>query len=255
MSREFKAFLLSFGLHAMIFMAFFSVSRTMVTYSRPILIDFSIEETALPVKKEIKKSLSKEEKTLKKEIGLKTNKEINTPQPLIPNNQTPVRDIPEEQSTPKNLEVAENSPQAIPAVEPHGSFTENDLTGEVANRRTGEAGKSHSPIHPFTHSSGSSDSPERARQRYLKEHFAYIRDIITKNLSYPYMARKMGWEGRVTVSFVVSEDGSASDIKIIESSGFDLLDKNAVDTVRKVSPFPRPPVRAEVVVPVVYRLN
>ncbi|MFN3480799.1 MAG: energy transducer TonB, partial [Thermodesulfovibrionales bacterium] len=92
-------------------------------------------------------------------------------------------------------------------------------------------------------------------QRYIMEHFSYIRDIITKNISYPFMARKMGWSGKVTVSFVINEDGSVRDIKIIESSGFDVLDRNAADTVKKVSPFPKPPVSAEIIVPVVYRLN
>lgn len=251
MSREVKAFLLSFGLHAMIFMTFFTVSRTMMTYSRPILIDFSIEEPSIPVREEAKNSVpSARENTIKKEARLKVGEEANSPTHSLtpsPNNlPTVTGDISEEQVP---VPVAEN-PKPLTGT----NLAPSDLT---ANSRVkiSEGGNTSSPIHSFTTSSNSGDSSEKARQRYIKEQFTYIRDIITKNLSYPYMARKMGWEGRVTISFVVSENGSASDIKIIESSGFDLLDKNAVDTVRKVSPFPRPPVRAEVVIPVVYRLN
>ncbi|MDP2278545.1 MAG: energy transducer TonB, partial [Nitrospirota bacterium] len=103
--------------------------------------------------------------------------------------------------------------------------------------------------------SGSGSSIEKAKMRYLKEHFVYIRDMIMKNISYPHMARKMGWEGRVVISFVVEESGRVEDIRVIESSGIGLLDKNAVQTIIKASPFPKPPVKAALIIPVVYKLN
>lgn len=93
------------------------------------------------------------------------------------------------------------------------------------------------------------------KQEYIKAHFLYIKEEIQKKITYPVMARKMGWEGKVVVSFVICEDGSVIDIKIVKSSGFKLLDKNAVDSIKKAMPFPNPPVRAELIVPVVYRLS
>lgn len=101
----------------------------------------------------------------------------------------------------------------------------------------------------------SASSTESAKNRYLKEHFAYVRDAIMKNLSYPPTARRMGWEGKVLISFVVSEDGHVSDIKVIEGSGFGILDRNAIETVKKASPFPKPPIVAELVIPIVYKLK
>lgn len=74
-------------------------------------------------------------------------------------------------------------------------------------------------------------------------------------MTYPKIAREMGWEGKVTVSFVVYENGHVDGIKIIESSGIGILDKNAVETIKKVSPFPKPPVKAELIVPIAYRLE
>ncbi|MFN3480798.1 MAG: hypothetical protein ACK415_10480, partial [Thermodesulfovibrionales bacterium] len=44
MGRDLKAFIWSFSLHAMIIIALFAVSHRM-TYSKPILIDFSIKES------------------------------------------------------------------------------------------------------------------------------------------------------------------------------------------------------------------
>ena len=50
--------------------------------------------------------------------------------------------------------------------------------------------------------------------------FRHIRDDILKNVRYPETARRRGWEGKTLLSFVVSENGSVHDIKIINSSGF-----------------------------------
>jgi protein TonB len=34
-----------------------------------------------------------------------------------------------------------------------------------------------------------------------------------------------------------------------------MLDKNVVETIKRASPFPAPPVRAEIVLPITYELN
>jgi len=100
-----------------------------------------------------------------------------------------------------------------------------------------------------------SAAAESAKAGYLRENFTYIRDAIMKKLSYPHMARKMGWAGKATICFVINERGEAEDIKIIESSGFAILDKNAVEAVKRALPLPKPPCRAEIIIPVVYRLD
>lgn len=97
---------------------------------------------------------------------------------------------------------------------------------------------------------------EKTREAvYIKESFSYIRDSVQKMASYPRMARKMGWEGKVLISFIVGADGTVRDIKIVQSSGRELLDQSTVEAVKKASPFPKPPVEAKLVVPVVYRLE
>ncbi|MEK6652305.1 MAG: energy transducer TonB [Nitrospirota bacterium] len=42
---------------------------------------------------------------------------------------------------------------------------------------------------------------------------------------------------------------------IKEGSGITLLDRNAIETVKKASPFPRPPVEAQLLIPIKYSLN
>ncbi len=102
---------------------------------------------------------------------------------------------------------------------------------------------------------GMGESAESLRKRYLKEHFAYIRDLILRNLAYPPIARKLGWHGGVTVSFVVRENGYTERIRIVKNSGHDVLDQNVIRTIRDVEPFPKPPIKAELVIPIVYRLE
>jgi protein TonB len=65
----------------------------------------------------------------------------------------------------------------------------------------------------------------------------------------------MGWQGKIQVSFVIGSDGSVKDIKIIQSSGFEILDKKTIETVKDTAPFPKPPVEAKLIIPVLYKLD
>lgn len=250
MKRDLKAFLLSFGLHSLVFLGLISLSQTMM-YNKPILIDFTIEEAFHDVNSDTSKLSSHK---MPEKIKREDRREIKVNNYLQPQN---LKEIVKNEAVQEEAPVAEASSEEqvpIPTVSPVGPSI-GQVQGQTLQ---GQTSADDAPKGQFTEDKlwvVNSESPEKARQRYIKEHFSYIRDIITKNISYPYMARKMGWSGRVTVSFIIAENGSVKDIRIVESSGYDLLDKNAVDTVRKASPFPRPPVTAEIVVPMVYRLN
>jgi len=93
------------------------------------------------------------------------------------------------------------------------------------------------------------------KKHYLKEHFASIRDQILQNLVYPQAARRLGWSGKVVVSFVVTTDGAVDKVKVLTSSNYQMLDRNAVETVLKAAPFPRPPISVELVMPIGYKLE
>ena len=117
---------------------------------------------------------------------------------------------------------------------------------------TGVAGTGQSPgVGSGTGGSGTGSG----QTTYLREHFVYIRDLIMKNLRYPATARKLGWKGAVTVSFVVLENGAAQDIRVIKSSGHNILDKAVIKTIQETQPFPKPPAKAELTIPIVFRLE
>lgn len=93
------------------------------------------------------------------------------------------------------------------------------------------------------------------REHYIKENYALIQNSIQKMIHYPRMARKMGWEGKVVVCFEICKDGHIENMRIIESSGSKVLDKNALEAIKQAAPFSMPPAKAELTVPVIYRLR
>lgn len=104
--------------------------------------------------------------------------------------------------------------------------------------------------------SGNSDGgKESAKAKYLSDHFAYIRDKIIRNVNYPDAARRMGWQGKVLLSFIIKANGSVKGFNVIQSSGFSVLDKDAIETVKDTAPFPKPPTEAQLVIPINYRLE
>jgi len=103
--------------------------------------------------------------------------------------------------------------------------------------------------------SGESLSVSAMEQQYVKAHFIYIKKIVEKNISYPAMARRMGWQGKVVVSFIVCLNGEVENLQVVKSSGHTQLDRNALETIKQVKPFPSPPVRVKLVLPVIYRMT
>lgn len=107
---------------------------------------------------------------------------------------------------------------------------------------------------PAAASSGTGTA-EQVQTKFIKEQFSYIRDKIASQVRYPRQARRMGWSGAAHISFVIEENGSISDVRVVRSSQISMLDDEAVDAVKRSVPFPRPPVRARIVVPVEFVLN
>lgn len=147
-------------------------------------------------------------------------------------------------------EAAEPAPAAMEPA-PETFDTASVETSPSANMASGPA----TATDGLPTAAGAATGQPSGREQYVKAHFLYIQEGIQKGITYPQIARKMGWEGKVVISFVICENGQVENIRIIRSSGYKVLDSNAVNTVRRVAPFPRPPVRAELIVPISYRLS
>lgn len=76
---------------------------------------------------------------------------------------------------------------------------------------------------------------------------------------YPMIARRNGYQGRVVVRLAVAADGRTTGAEVLESSGYDVLDQSAVETLKawKLEPALTGgrPVPGSVNVPVRFRLS
>lgn len=61
---------------------------------------------------------------------------------------------------------------------------------------------------------------------------------VAKVKYYPRIARKRGFEGKPIVAFTLESNGELVDLKLIEASNYDLLNKAALETIRRGIPYP-----------------
>lgn len=61
-----------------------------------------------------------------------------------------------------------------------------------------------------------------------------VRNRLARYLAYPPLARARGWEGTVLVGFRLASDGRLEALRVARSSGYDILDASAIDSLGKV---------------------
>ena len=57
---------------------------------------------------------------------------------------------------------------------------------------------------------------------------------LGSNIQYPSKAKENHWEGRAVCQFIIEKDGSISNAEIIRSSGFQLLDIEAMRVIQNM---------------------
>jgi protein TonB len=95
---------------------------------------------------------------------------------------------------------------------------------------------------------------QNATQSISKADYAFLRKLIEKHLTYPYLARRNGYEGTVVVSFIL-QDSSIKNISIVKSSGYSILDKSAVDAIKKIEPLVNIRKDVKIVIPINFSLS
>ena len=88
--------------------------------------------------------------------------------------------------------------------------------------------------------------PQQQQQAVQTTTFSYaeneqfvslLHQAIDQRKRYPTLAQRQRREGLVKLQFVVHPNGQVTDVAVIESSQFDLLDAAALDAVNAISPF------------------
>jgi TonB family protein len=104
---------------------------------------------------------------------------------------------------------------------------------------------------------------EAPEQPFLQSFLRYqdtIKQKIQEERDYPRAALRMGRQGIVRISFKVLPSGRVEDLKLIQSSNIQELDREALDAVRRASPFSSFPddfkeVEVEIEVDIVFKIS
>lgn len=75
----------------------------------------------------------------------------------------------------------------------------------------------------------------------LGQYSGTLGHAIAKHKQYPKIAQMRGWQGDCLLDLKIDANGNVLSARVKESSGFEMLDKQALEMVRKASPFPTPP--------------
>ena len=265
-----KALLVSLIAHVSFFLILLSMGDRVIQANKPIVIDFSIEEsgsvgtgpseskTIVPENKRRGTVRKGDVKGIEPQMGGLENAINASKKKSIPEVSTDVEQMSllETPERPALFPVKENVgsrnegrnvvTSASAGISPGSSEGLSGVGSNTGGMRTGMVGASGDGFGGVGHG---------GRTRYLRENFSYIRDRIQKKVVYPKIARQMGWQGRVKVSFIIFADGFAKDVNIIQTSGIEVLDMSAIKAVKDASPFPKPPCEAQIIIPLVYKLN
>jgi periplasmic protein TonB len=116
-------------------------------------------------------------------------------------------------------------------------------------------------ISSISGTSGPGNFPGGGDNNFVMDPFIkMVREKIEKAKNYPEIARRHNWTGEVLLKFLISKTGEVKNIILVKSSGCNILDNSAINTVKNAAPFaPRPELLLKddilVSLPVVFSLQ
>jgi len=172
-------------------------------------------------------------------------REVNEPEPVIKEEvvpREPVRDVAREATpivetaTPAHQHSVEHPTEPVavasaPAVEAAIASAPSTIIagGPVASPSTPSA---HEPP-PVVASALAPRATTRADYAWLAESLGRRIAALTR---YPHSARMNGWEGRVVLRAIIRADGHLAEVTVQKSSGYEALDRAALETIRLACP-------------------
>jgi len=284
MREIFKAYSLSFLIHFLLLFGFFLLTQRLVpSEKRFIEIDLSLENVQIqpfadlsqkaqplparppqtqpvpqatipPTKGEIKSSTAKQlkqEERLIQATNLPKSAEAEVRE--IQTSQVQTLPLSKEETKSQTAEHPAQGERLLQAKEISQKPGSQEREGKDLQAQTNKGVESTSrPTSSLTDESRSVSLEES----FLKERLLVISNIVQRHINYPPIARRMGWEGRVLVGFVLEPNGDIRDLKVLKSSGYEVLDREALDAIRRsYRDFPKPPISVVVKLPVNFKLE
>jgi len=138
---------------------------------------------------------------------------------------------------PKELIVEIEKPKILPKIEKIAE--EKKLKKSEPKKEEAEIKETVADIEPKKEEVVEEDTHDEAMFRYKDA----IKQKIESHRRYPRSARKHKLEGNSMVEFIVMSNGGAYSDNLLHSSGYAVLDDEALAMVKRASPFP--PIPAE----------
>ena len=69
-------------------------------------------------------------------------------------------------------------------------------------------------------------------------YFNRIKQSIESQWEYPELALRYGLQGKLSLEFTIANDGQLAQLRLIRSSGSQLLDEEAIRAIKAAAPFP-----------------
>ncbi len=263
MNRQTKSLLISSAIHLGIACLVIAISSSFARLDKTVIIDFTLLDSKgskspgaennagyPPRDPATPKNAANRQKAFPRKIEPRTV-DPTQPNPVPAPVTEPARTAP----TAAPVQATAQSNASSPSVSTPVTSGKEGSNGSSGSGRAGGSGGSGSGHGQAASGTGTGNSADQLRKRYLAAQFEYIKKLIEKNIKYPARALRMGWSGKILVSFTILENGRVTNTKILSSSGYDLLDENLLDTIKTVEPFPKPPVSAQLKIPIIYRLE
>ena len=284
MREIFKAYSLSFLIHSLLLFGFFLLTQRLVpSEKRLIEIDLSLENLQRqshadlspkaqplparppqtqpapqapipPTKEEIKSSTAKQLKQEEKQGQVQS-----PPKPA----EAEIREVQtsQVQTAPQSKEETKRQTTEHPGQGERLLQAKEISQKPASQEREGkdlQAQTNKSVENPSRPTASLTDESRRValEESFLTERLSVISNIVQRRINYPPIARRMGWEGRVLIGFVLEPNGDIRDLKVLKSCGYEVLDKEALDAIRRsYKDFPKPPVSVVVKLPITFRLE
>jgi protein TonB len=152
------------------------------------------------------------------------------------------------------------TPQPVKKVEP----IQKKITPIIDKNATSVAQPTPKEVAPSPPAETISKIPNIVPQEQVTQHIesysSLLANAIAKYKQYPKIAQMRGWQGTVITDLEIDTKGAVISIKIKKSSTYEVLDNEALEMIKKASPFPAPPesLRGKnfnVLVPISFKLE
>jgi len=189
-----------------------------------------------------------------------TPEKEKSPEPPKPEIKKPEPPKPEVKKEP--LPAPDKTPTTVPLSKPPVSVTPKEEQVSETNPKP-EA----NPTRVITKAADTTQetktvnapSPEKVTAA-TNDYSSLLAAAIAKYKQYPKIAQMRGWQGLIIIELQLNPQGGVIYSQIKKSSGYDVLDQEALEMIKRASPFPQPPEALRnknftVLVPISFKLE